>query len=225
MARDNSPKVRQRQQLARKKQRSRAECDRILIVSEGSKTEPNYFDEIRIDLRLPVRNIRALPSKSGTAPINVVQYAREIFERGDMHSGIKPRAFERVYAVFDRDDHDSYFDALRLAESLDGKLRNDERKRIPFKAIASVPSFELWLLLHFEDVQAPAHRDEVIARLKQFIAGYEKGAGQAYAITRAHLEIALQRAKRLATLYSAETCPHPYTGVWDLVRLLTTLKR
>lgn len=46
MARDNSPKERQRQQLERKLAR-RASYDRILIVSEGSKTEPNYFGEIR----------------------------------------------------------------------------------------------------------------------------------------------------------------------------------
>jgi len=46
MARDNSPKERQRQQLERKLAR-RASYNRILIVSEGSKTEPNYFGEIR----------------------------------------------------------------------------------------------------------------------------------------------------------------------------------
>ena len=42
MARDNSPRERQRKQLERKLGR-RASYDRILIVSEGSKTEPNYF--------------------------------------------------------------------------------------------------------------------------------------------------------------------------------------
>ena len=42
MARDNSPWERQRRQLERKLDR-RASYDRILIVSEGSKTEPNYF--------------------------------------------------------------------------------------------------------------------------------------------------------------------------------------
>ncbi len=46
MARDNSPRERQKKQLERKQGR-RAGYDRILIVSEGSKTEPNYFSEIR----------------------------------------------------------------------------------------------------------------------------------------------------------------------------------
>ena len=51
MARDNSPKVRQREQLKRK-QNQRASYERILIVSEGSKTEPLYFNEIRCEYRL-----------------------------------------------------------------------------------------------------------------------------------------------------------------------------
>lgn len=122
MARDNSPKQRQQRQLERKQNR-RASYDRILIVSEGSKTEPNYFREIRTIYRLHTANVEVRPSELGTAPIQVVQYAKELFEKGDRHKDIQPRAFEKVCAVFDRDDHDSYFDALRLAESLDGKLR------------------------------------------------------------------------------------------------------
>ena len=42
MARANSPKERQRKQLERKLGR-RAGYERILIVTEGTKTEPNYF--------------------------------------------------------------------------------------------------------------------------------------------------------------------------------------
>lgn len=165
MARDNSPEERQRKHLERKLNR-RASYDRILIVSEGSKTEPNYFREIRAAHRLNTANVEVQPSQLGTEPIQVVQYAKALFEAGDRHKQIQPRAFERVYAVFDRDDHLTYFDALKFAESLDGKLRNDAKQLVSFMAITSVPSFELWLLLHYEDIQAPIHRDEVMHRLK-----------------------------------------------------------
>jgi len=50
MARDNTPKERQLKQLERK-QGQRASDDRILIVSEGTKTEPNDFREIRVAYR------------------------------------------------------------------------------------------------------------------------------------------------------------------------------
>lgn len=67
MVRDNSPKIRQARQLERKLGR-RASYDRILIVSEGSKTEPNYFEEIRSTFRLHTANVVVRPSELGTAP-------------------------------------------------------------------------------------------------------------------------------------------------------------
>ena len=222
MARDNSPKERQKKQLERKLGR-RASHDRLLIVSEGSKTEPNYFREIRTAYRLHTANVEVQPSEMGTSPLQVVQYAKELFEKGDRHRQIQPRAFEQVYAVFDRDDHATYFQALELAKSLDGKLRNDIKQPMRFQAIASVPSFELWLLLHYEDIRAPIHRVELMQRLKQHLPHYEKGAGGAFALTREHLAIATQRAKTLATKSNAYTAPEPYTAVADLVMLLTTL--
>lgn len=224
MARDNSPKIRQREQLKRK-QNQRASYDRILIVSEGSKTEPLYFKEIRTEYRLHTANVEVRPSELGTAPIQVVQYAQDLFEKGDIHKAIQPRAFEQVYAVFDRDDHDSYFQALRLAESLHGKLRNDAKQTITFKAMASVPSFELWLLLHFEDIKAPLHRDEVLSRLKKHIPHYEKGVGGVFAITRLTLTLATQRAQKLSEQFNADTTPEPYTAIAELVQLLTQLRR
>lgn len=223
MAYDNSPKERQRKQFERKAAR-RATYDRILIVSEGSKTEPNYFREIRAAHRLQTANVEVQPSHLGTEPIQVVQHAKKLFESGDRHKQIQPRAFEQVYAVFDRDDHRTYFDALKLAESLDGKLRNDAKQPVRFKAIASVPSFELWLLLHYEDIRAAFHREEVIQRLKRHISAYEKGASGTFATTRDLLETASQRAQALAAKFSAYSDTEPYTGVGELVALLTRLR-
>lgn len=223
MARDNSPKERQKKQLERKLAR-RAPYDRILIVSEGSKTEPNYFCEIRAAYRLHTANVAVRPSELGTEPIQVVQYAKELFEQGDRHKNIQARAFEQVYAVFDRDDHGSYFDALKKTEALDGKLRNDAKQPVIFKAIASVPDFELWLLLHYEDIKAPLHRDEVMSRLKKHIPGYEKGAGDVFTATRSKLVTAYERAERLAARFTAYDDPEPYTAIAELVKLLTTLR-
>ncbi|CAN7281561.1 RloB family protein [Pseudomonas sp. LjRoot71] len=223
MGRDNQPKARQ---LARKvhKESRRASYARILIVTEGSKTEPLYLEEIRAVYQLHSANVEVQPGLLGTAPIQVVRYAQQLFEGGDLHKGIRPRSFDQVYAVFDRDDHPSYFDALALAASLGGKLRNDCNERVRFTAIASIPSFELWLLLHYEDIHHPIHRDEVMARLKQHIPGYEKGAGGAFATSRERLEVATQRAQALAAQFNAYTEPEPFTALHELVALLTTLR-
>lgn len=219
MGRDNQPKNRQ---LARRahKEAKRTSSARILIISEGSKTEPLYFEEIRAAYHLHSANVVVQPSQLGTSPINVVQYAKQLFEEGDLHKRIAPRSFDQVYAVFDRDDHDSYFNSLSLATSLDGTLRNDNKETISFKAIASVPSFELWLLLHYEDIHSPIHRNEVMQRLKQHIPGYEKGSGGAFATTSSQLNTATQRAQILATRFSAYDAPEPYTAIGELVSLL-----
>lgn len=223
MGRDNSPKERQRKQLERKQNR-RASYDRILIVSEGSRTEPNYFKEIRAEYRLHTANVEVQPGALGTEPIQVVEYARELFEKGDPHRGIRPRVFEQVYAVFDRDDHRTFHEALARARELDGKLINDLRRPIKFTAIPSRPSFELWLLLHFEDVHHLLHRDEVMRRLKRHIPGYEKGLDRAFAATKAKLPTAIIRARALAARAAAGDDDKPYIGVVELVELLTKLK-
>jgi len=223
MARDNSPAERQKKQLERKLGQ-RASYDRILIVSEGSKSEPNYFKDIRAAYRLQTANVEVQPTGFGTEPTQVVQYARSLFESGDRHKQIQPRAFEQIYAVFDRDDHQTYFDALKLAEELDGNLRNDNKQTVRFKAIASVPCFELWLLLHYEDIQASLHRDAVLQRLKVHLPGYEKGVVGAFALTRQRLAIATLRAQALSEKYSAYSAPEPFTAIHELVKLLTSLR-
>ena len=223
MARDNSPEIRQLAQLERK-QNPRASCDRILIVSEGSKTEPHYFREIRVAHRLHTANVQVRPSELGTEPTQVVQYARALFEHGDVHKRIGKRSFEQVFAVFDRDDHKSYFDALKLAASLDKKLRNDNNQPVVFRAIASVPCFELWLLLHYKEILHPLHRDEVMSRLKKYIPSYEK-AWTRFFNTQDKLDIAFSRARRLAERNTAFDGKEPFTDIVQLVDLLNSLGR
>ena len=206
------------------KQARRAPYARILTVTEGSKTEPLYLEEICAAHRLNSANVEVHPARRGTAPIQVVRYAQQLFSDGDPHKGIRPRSFDRVYAVFDRDEHESYFNALSLAGSLDGKLRNDDQQPVQFKAVASVPSFELWLLLHYEDVKHPISRDLVMHKLRRYLPGYEKGAGGAFAATQGRLDAAVHRAQALAVRFSAYTAPEPFTGVHELVQMLLKLR-
>jgi len=87
-----------------------------------------------------------------------------------------------------------------------------------------VPSFELWLLLHYEDVQCPIHRSEVLKRLKIHIPGYEKGARGAWQITRDRLSIATQRAEALSAKSDRSMGKEPYTAVGELVGVLAQLR-
>ncbi len=223
MGKDNQPKARQAAKLARKRAR-RASYDRILIVSEGSKTEPQYFCEIRAHFRLHTANVQVQPSALGTQPLQVVEYAEQLFLNGDPAKQIQPKAFEQVYAVFDRDNHGTYHDALTKAASLHKKMRSDLGQHVTFQAIASVPCFELWLLLHFADILAPVHRNEVYERLRVHLPGYDKGQGGHFERTRPHIDLAMQRAVHLAHIHTAHRGIEPYTDMHTLVDLLTKLK-
>jgi hypothetical protein len=220
----NQPKHRHHE----RKPGDRASCDRILIVCEGSKTEPNYFKEIRAAYHLREDVVVILSSTTGTDSIQVVECAKEIFESGipaKIRPGkpIPPLYFEQIFAVFDRDDHESYSNALRKAASLDGKLKNKQKQPVSFKAIPSVPCFELWLLLHYKDVQAPLHRKEVMKRLKRHFPDYDKGAKGVFAYTSDGLDIAMKRAEILAERFAPDTTEQdPYTAVFKLV---TTLRK
>ena len=224
MGKDNQPKHRQKARDLRRSAARREPYERILIVSEGEKTEPYYINEIRRDYRLSTANVQARPSELGTQPLQVVAYAEALFCSGDRSKSIEPRAFDRVVAVFDRDDHNTYHQALDMVAARNGKYKNDAGERVPFQAVASVPCFELWLLLHFEDVHAPIHRNDVYQRLEARMPGYEKGQDGHWTTTKDRLDFAIQRAVERAALTTAYDGSEPYTAMHELVSMLLHLK-
>ena len=99
-------------------------------------------------------------------------------------------------------------------------VKNDLNKKVQFKAISSVPCFELWLLLHFEDAQEPLHRDDALARLQKHLPGYTKGKLGTYEATKDQRFFAKERAEQLPE-HNGFDC---FTDIHELVTLLTTLK-
>jgi hypothetical protein len=215
MPRDNHPRERQAQALARKKPK-RPPFDRILIVTEGAKTELLYFEDIRKQQRIASAHIEVLHSALGTEPRQVVDFAHQRF--------LANREFDCVFAVFDRDDHRTYPDALARARTLDNKLRNDIRQLVRFFAVPTVPCFELWLLLHYQNQIAPLHRSDAFNRLKTYIPGYSKGARDIYALTEPKIDDAIERAANLRRIHTANSGTDPYTDVDTLVGRLRALR-
>lgn len=214
MPRDNHPRERQARQMARKKPK-RPPFDRILIVTEGSKTEPLYLEDIRKQKRIPSAHIAIVPT-IGTEPLQIVEYAVQVFK--------ETREFEAIYAVFDRDSHNTYNNALIRAASLDGKLKNKDKKAVHFCVIPSVPCFEVWLLLHYQNLFSFNHRSEVIEKVCSHIAGYEKGATGIYALTESFISNATARAVQLRTRFSEHSGTDPFTRMDELVERLRSIR-
>ena len=225
MGKDNQPKHRQKARDLRRRAAVRQPYQRVLIVCEGTKTEPQYLNEIRAELRLSTTHVQVQPGGFGTDPHSLVEYAEYLFRKGDRALGIEATMFDQVFIVFDRDDHATYHAALAKAAALDGKLRNDERQHVPVQAIASVPCFEVWLLMHFEDVHAPVHRDDVHRRLRAHLPGYDKGQGGHWAKTKHLLEVATGRAAARAAATTADNGTETFTDLHRLVSILIHLKQ
>lgn len=216
MARDNHPRVRQKAKLERKKAK-RASYDRVLIVCEGKKTEPQYFEEIRQFYRLNSTNVQIVPSTYGTTPQQVINYARDKLKQ--------TLEWERVFCVFDRDEHQNFSNALSSAKSLNKKFTNELGEPIELVAIPSIPCFELWLLLHFVSVTKEMHRDEVLRKLRhpERLAKYEKGRSGSFEKTRNQLHVAFTNAELLAKERARHSTENPYTDVGKLVKFLMGL--
>lgn len=129
-------KARQAKDLGRRKAK-RAPYDRVLIVCEGSKTEPNYLQELIDSLELNSANVE-IDGNSGSSPISIFHHAKRRY----IEEKNKNDPFDHVFCVFDKDSHPSYKQAIAEISKC--------RPRGIFQPIQSVPCFEYWLLLHFE---------------------------------------------------------------------------
>jgi len=191
--------------------------ERLLIVCEGAKTEPLYFDAIRQEKRIPKAEIH-VTNGDGTDPLSIVNTAEAYFR--------DHRGFDMVFAVFDRDDHATYHAALARAETLTKTLKNDNGMKVPFYAIPSVPCFELWLLLHFRDVTDFMPRADVMASLcsAAHYPAYSKAHTSTFADTKDRLVQAVQRAYWLKERYSSQSGNEPYTAADMLTLKLVSME-
>lgn len=216
MPRDHHPRDHQRAKVERKLGR-RQPGRRFLVVCEGEKTEPNYLREIQVALRIHAANL-FVTHAGVTEPRQIMEAAWEIFQTGK--GSFRAKAADVVVAVFDRDEHRTYHDALTYAEALDAKQpKNDDKQPVRILAVPSHSCFELWSLLHFKDQQTPIHRHDAFEQVRSFVPGYDKGMRGLFAKTRELLPTALERAYRLAESSDPRE-EGPWTGMHLLVHLL-----
>jgi len=218
MAKRTHPREKQKNTI-RRKSASILSHDRILIVTEGKKTERNYFNEIRQHWRIRTVDVVIDPS-DGTIPQQVVDYA--------LSKCKEDNGYSKVFCVFDRDDHPNFINAIHSAVAHHKKLKNDNKELVEFYAIPSIPCFELWFLLHFTPMTRYIHRDEVIRTLKKnnYIPRFEKGGSGYFDIIREKFETAKQNAARLTNNNPCTSGNdiNPYTAVGTLVDELYKLQ-
>lgn len=195
---------------------SREPYDYVLIVCEGSKSEPHYLRGLCVDYQLSSANIRITPG-SGTDPLSIVVFAEE--EAAKATAAKAP--YDRVYCVFDRDSHDPENYAAAIARATTNG----------FITIISFPCFEIWVLLHYSDSDSPfvasggrSPCDNVIRKIRETMPEYAKGNQDLYKTLRPHMNDAITRAKRLETRNERNGSPNPATQFHHLVEYLQKIK-
>ncbi len=118
---------------------------RILIVCEGSKTEPNYFKAFH----KKKRGLYVVDLEFGGGGINTKKVVDEAIRR-KTQAELENNPYDRVWAVFDKDDFpDVAFNAAILKAKKNG-----------MGCAWSNEAFELWYLLHFCKRETPMSRTE-----------------------------------------------------------------
>jgi len=200
--------------LRRRATPRREPYDRVLVVCEGEKTEPNYFRELCDHYRLSSANVE-ITQGEGNDPVSVIRTALHL-QKVETRQGER---YDHIYCVFDRDEHANYAEGCRQA------------KEAGFRTARSNPAFEYWLLLHFEDTRAPFQRtgartaaQNCESALKKHLPDYKKGMRGIFMQLLQYLPEAKNRSARALTDARKTGEENPSTEVHKLVEYLQTLK-
>jgi hypothetical protein len=186
----------------------------FVIASEGAVTEPKYFNDLkerwhnpRIHIEVVVRDNPGLSS-----PEHVLGELDRFRREYHLHEG------DQLWLVMDRDPQSWTNETLRVV------ARECQRRR--YSLAVSNPCFEIWLLLHFEDVpnQGAARRQELIRNakrlLKSEVARHCSTSGPHIDNFIPHTEKAIARAEALDTSPRARWPSQLGTRVYRLVKQL-----
>jgi hypothetical protein len=215
--RDNHPRYRQERRKSRqleRKKSTRAGLPAILIVCEGRETEPNYLRGLCEEYGINRANVTIVGGDDDTSAAGLVRKALQRFQ--------VDRDFDAVFVVCDCVD-ENLTEARRLAAQ---ELENITGESVSMSLIVSRPSFEFWLLLHFEYLARPFRSaDPVVDLLSRHVTDYDKADKQIFAKVRSGLDRALAHVPRLKAELAATGAQSPDTDMPTLIQKMLSLSR
>lgn len=185
----------------------------MLIVCEGKKTEPTYFRDLIRIYRLTAANVKI--AGVGVDPQTVVDKAKERQETEQRTED----GYDRIFCVFDRDEHESFDTASRDAA------------QHGFQLARSWPCFEYWLLLHFALERSPYTRAgkkspaaNCVSKLKKHYPSYTKAGEGVFAALQSKLDTAIGNAQKALRDATNTNEYNPSTEIHCLVEYLKSLR-
>jgi hypothetical protein len=176
----------------------------LLVVCEDQNTEPSYIGTFK--KHFPEHTMYLEVAGVGLDPLGVVN---KTIEKLEELQGITRRKIDETWAVFDKDDAD--FNQTRIDRFNEAFAKSQIHN---INIAWSNEVFELWFLLHFEDVdpQTAIPRNVIYERLKTAINnrvgqnvisdGHSNTAVIPYLYSHGNEADAINRAKILLTYFS-----------------------
>lgn len=187
-----------------------------LIVSEGTDTEPAYFEAIRdIINRQYKEKIQLEVAGEGDNTIN-------LFWKAMQRAAENANVYRHVWIVYDTDD----FPAEHIDRVVE-LCKENSTADTEYHAVWSNQCVELWYLLHFSYMQSDIHRTEYWPKLSGWLTGigagtYEKNRKDMYQVLRPFMDYAIANAKRLEVQNKGKLPSRsaPGTKIYELVEKL-----
>ena len=193
----------------------------FLIVCEGTKTEPNYFEGMKNSL--PPNMIRVadfVTTGTGRNTLSVIEEAEKLIAYYQDKNTLQP--IDEVWVFFDRDSfpRQNINNAITMAE-----------QRGIFCAWTN-EAFELWYILHFHLVEHQMSRRQYQQFIERELTNrtgkkfkYQKNSLDMFALLMQYGDVqqAIKRAKKLAAIFGDRTdyADHnPRTEMHKLVQKL-----
>lgn len=178
--------------------------NRILILCEGKKTEPNYFSKfpVKIDVKIDVEG-------SGKNTLSLVEEAIRIGKE----AARRHKNYNQIWCIFDRDSFP--------AENFNKAFTVAERNKI--RIAYSNQCIELWFLLHYIFFDSAIDRKDYIVKLSELMERkYEKNSDETYALLKSKQSTAIKNARQLSKRYLPcnPEKDNPSTNVQELVEAL-----
>jgi hypothetical protein len=192
---DNAVKKRFERKESKRSVETREKRIYFLIICEGEKTEPNYFEGLKKYLPVGSLVIADMTIKgTGKNTKSLIEFSINYRKKSNQN-------FDRTWAVFDRDSF--------TEEQFNNSIIRAEANEI--NCAWSNEAFELWFLLHFQLIENGMSRKDYQSYLEREIKRvsgkdykYKKNDIGMYALLSAHgdQKQAISRAKKLKAQFN-----------------------
>lgn len=187
-----------------------------LIVTEGTKTEPQYFDGLRKDINRLYKGRISIVIEGvgqGANTLTLLERAQKIVKKDS-------DKYKHVWLVYDKDDFskddfdNTYFKCKALSNC---------NSSVTFHALWSNECIEYWFLLHYMALDSALHRNEYYPKLTDCLGTkYEKNREDIYTLLKPNIKRAIDNAKRVKA--NNEGIPPsqctPGTAVYEIFEML-----